>query len=198
LHRQQIYLVSPEHPCGAAWLANCFLELGILTYYSRYWQNMWRYTKGHYTLTPWHDYGKAWLPSLSAREYFRFDLELKVHFLHHWPHKRFAGAKIIFFDRDPLDAIHSAYRRFPGNISFNGFASILDAYTLLDQGEMNALFYRAWLSQSRVKRFRFEDYKADPVKTLSSVLEYSGGGLDIREGSGSRTDLEGEPIPPND
>lgn len=63
LHRQQIYLVSPEHPCGAAWLANCFLELGILTYYSRYWQNMWRYTKGHYTLTPWHDYGKAWLPS---------------------------------------------------------------------------------------------------------------------------------------
>ena len=174
MNKQKVYIVSPREPNGVSWLINCFLELGILTYNGRSWRNTWRRTNDGYSLVPWQTWTKMILPSLSVHERFRFDPGLEASWSHSWPGKLTAGAKIIYFDRDPADALYSLYKREAPAANFRAFVEALNYETLLDAAETNALFARTWLSDSRTRRFCFEDYKTDPERTLSSVLAYVG------------------------
>src|SRR6185312_2210146 len=91
------------------------LELGILTYFEHYnWRIMWQSAGGRYTLVPSKVWHKQLLPSLSARDHFHFDASFEVEWTHDWPHARSCKAKkIIFFERDPVDALYSGWKRDP-------------------------------------------------------------------------------------
>jgi hypothetical protein len=129
---------------------------------------------GRYTLVRRRAWHKQYLPSLSARDHFRFDASFEAEWTHEWPRTRICRAKkIIFFERDPVDALHSGWRRDPAG-NFRAYVEALDDQTLLDRAETHALFAHTWLRKSNVRRFRFEDYKTDPERTLSNILTYVG------------------------
>ncbi|OGV25846.1 MAG: hypothetical protein A3F18_02690 [Legionellales bacterium RIFCSPHIGHO2_12_FULL_37_14] len=170
--RRKIIIASPLEPCGATWLINCFLELGILTYRSPTWQNMWIQHGNHFMLSSREDVLKKWLPSLSVKQYFCFGREIEVEWVHEWPIKGFSDKQIIFFSRDPRDALYSRYKREAPKASFSEFVNFLDPALLLNKAEIHLVFTKLWCSHTRVQEFCFEEYKRDPEETLRSILAY--------------------------
>lgn len=170
----KIYLISPREPSGATWLINCFLELGLKTYRETL-GDMWVPARGGgYTLNPVENHLKKWLPILSARETFDFRDDIEVEWAHQWPTRRHAGHRIIYFVRDPRDAIFSRYRRESPDLSFEEFLDFPDPQTLHDKIDTWSMFNELWLQQPDVRAFRFEDYKSDARKTLEAILAYVG------------------------
>lgn len=168
--KRQILLISPREPSGATWLINCLLELGIKTYrYSP--RGMWREAgNGRYVLNAHEHILKKWLPALSAMDNFRFRDDVEVRWAHEWPTEMDRDKQIIFFVRDPRDAIYSRYKREAPEQSFDEFVRFPDPYTLLNKADNWSLYVMSWLALPDVAPVKFEDYKLDATGTLRKVL----------------------------
>ncbi len=170
----KIYLISPREPSGATWLINCFLELGIKTYRETLGEMWMPAAGGGHVLNPVENHLRKWLPMLSRQKVFHFRPDIEVEWAHHWPQRQHAGHRIVYFVRDPRDALFSRYRRESPDLSFQEFLDFPDPRTLLDKATNWCLFNEAWLSQPDIRAFRFEDYKQDARRTLEDVLGYLG------------------------
>ena len=169
----KIYIVSPQEPSGATWLINCFLELGIKTYRKEDSNWMWQLQKDNsYRLNPIENILKKWLPILSRKETHVFRKDIEVEWVHDWPRNRFKDSKIIYFVRDPRDAIYSRYKRSNSPLTFQEYVFFPDIYTLVNKIDTWVLFNKTWLNFINNKFFRFEDYKADASSLLSKILDY--------------------------
>lgn len=166
-------MASPREPCGATWLINCFLELGILTYRKSI-DNMWRREGGFAVLRSREYILKKWLPSLHHRATFTFRSDIEVEWVHEWPMRRLAEHKVIYFYRDPRDALYSRYKRESATIPFSEYLEIPEPSTLLNKVESNCLHTQCWMRHPNFRLFRFEDYKKDPEAALRDILEYIG------------------------
>lgn len=171
--KRKIFLVSPREPSGATWLINCFLELGIKTYRNPQ-NNMWLFSKGYFCLNPDENILKKWLPILSRKTQFSFNDDIEVEWTHEWPTSNFSQHQVVYFVRDPRDAIFSRYKRENPNQSYREFVEFPDVHTLLDKIDNWCVFNQYWLAFDHIKVFRFEDYKADAKGTLCSVLDSIG------------------------
>lgn len=176
-------VVSSELPCGAAWLANCFLELNIPV-----WQpwgiqikNEWqRLAPFHYqykaTKQPW----KQTLPALQYLREYHFEAAHAACFHHQWPLEYEKTRRLIFFVRDPRDALYSHWRRAihndPAfNLSFEAFVHSPYHHYPITFREYQLLFLKLWknhLHKSDHLIVRFEDYKMNARQTLCKVLEF--------------------------
>lgn len=170
----KVYLISPREPCGATWLINCLLTLGVKTYRSTIGEDMWLGERGTWTLNPEENILKKWLPILSEKSRFKFREDIEVEWAHIWPTTRVGGAKIIYFVRDPRDALFSRYKREAPQASFREFLDFPDVHTLMDKIDTWVLFNDAWLAQPRVQVFKFEEYKLDAFRTLSRAANALG------------------------
>lgn len=135
---------------------------------------MWVKERGSWVLNPIEEPLKKWLPVLSEARHLSFRDDLEVEWAHIWPTGKTANAKIIYFIRDPRDALFSRYRRESPDVTFKEFLDFPDGQTQLDKIETWNLFNESWLAQPDLMVFRFEDYKQDALATLRSVLEFSG------------------------
>ncbi len=171
---KKIFIVSPRAPSGLSWVNNCFLELGIRTYMSDLSgeDKMWIKDQGYYYLNPQLNDTKKWLPVLSKSEKFIFNSEIEAEWTHDWPTAKHDGHKIIFFIRDPRDALFSLYQRTGAKIKFSEFIRFLEPNTLLSVIENWYLFNQCWLSHKNLKVFRFEDYKINAHQTLGNILKF--------------------------
>jgi len=168
--RRKVYLVSPREPSGATWLINCLLELGVMTYrYSP--AGMWRQERGRWLLSPHERVLRKWLPALSDHASFAFREDVEVQWMHEWFTAEYAHDEVLYFVRDPRDALYSRYKREAPRLSYAEFAAFPDVYTLLDKVTNWWLYNMTWLTHPRLSVFRFEDYKADAAATLASVLD---------------------------
>lgn len=170
--RRKIIIASPQEPSGATWLINCFLELGVLIYRGPQWQNMWVKNNDQYTLSPKEDILKKWLPSLSTKKNFYFDQDVEVEWVHEWPTERFSDKQIIFFLRDPRDALYSRYKRESPYANFSDYVHFLDPALLLNKMEINLIFTKMWRLHPQCCVFNFEDYKTNSEITLRKILDY--------------------------
>lgn len=170
---RRVYLPSPREPSGATWLINCLLELGIRTFrYSP--DGMWRREKGRWLLNPHEQLLRKWLPALSDHDRFDFRDDIEVQWMHEWRSEKYTDSQIVYFVRDPRDALFSRYKREAPQLSFAEFAAFPDVRTLLDKVVNWKLFNEGWLSHPRLTVVRFEDYKADAGRTLRQVLHAMG------------------------
>lgn len=170
---RRIYLPSPREPSGATWLINCLLELGIRTFrYSPL--GMWHREKDRWVLSAHERLLRKWLPALSDHQSFEFREDIEVQWMHEWRSARHADAQILYFVRDPRDALYSRYKREAPQLGFAEFAAFPDVHTLLDKVVNWKLFNEAWLSHPRLTVVRFEDYKVDAEATLEKVLDAMG------------------------
>lgn len=167
--RRKIYLVSPREPSGATWLINCLLELGIKTYrYSP--QGMWRQEGGQWVLNPHERILRKWLPALTDHASFQFREDVEVQWTHEWFGDAHAESEVLYFVRDPRDALYSRYKREAPDLSYREFVAFPDVRTLLDKVSNWWLFNKTWLTHSRLHVCRFEDYKTDAAGTLRQAL----------------------------
>jgi hypothetical protein len=184
--RYTIDLVSPELPCGAGWLANCLIELGIPA-----WKPWNADDRGQWVDLGGYRYrhrldGSAWtrlLPALvDGREFvFRPGEALRVH--HVWPTAYPAAQRSILFMRDPRDALYSAWQRqrqlstIAPDVGFGAFCASRFHHYPVSWASYLLVFLR--VCQRAIDDFggrlvRFEDYRRDPAVTLVAVLEYLG------------------------
>ena len=176
-------VVSPELPCGAAWLVNCFLELNIPVW--RPWNietdNEWK------RLAPFHyqyaDSQQPWRQTLPALQYmreFQFNPEYAARVRHQWPVSYEKKRRLIFFVRDPRDALFSYWRRTMHNeanfsLSFENFVHSRYFHHPFSFREYLLLFFQLWkkyLSKSNHLIIRFEDYRSNAKQTLRKVLNF--------------------------
>ena len=124
-------IVSPQFPCGAAWLANALLELSIPI------RDLWgfdtaqewsRNADGTYTYTasrlPW----RQTLASLREGRSFNFREDISPRFSHDWPWQCGISKPVILMVRDPRDALYSEWRRHQRNLGLSStvpFVAIL-------------------------------------------------------------------------
>jgi len=167
---RKIILASPREPSGATWLINCFIELGIMTYRVSP-PSMWKKNGENYVLTGREQLLKKWLPALTDHDTFNFRDDVEVQWLHEWPSSKFSDCEVIFFVRDPRDAMYSRYKRENPAQSLRDFIEFPDVQTLLDKVDNWSFFNKCWLAHPKASVFRFEDYKKSAEKTLISILD---------------------------
>ena len=134
-----------------------------------------------YTLNPAETRLKKWLPILSSRQAFDFRKDIEIEWTHHWPTARHQAHRIIYFVRDPRDALLSRYRRESPEMAFGEFLDFPDPYTLRNKIDTWCLFNEVWLQQSNFRFFRFEDYKRDANRTIRDILHFVGIQAEERE-----------------
>ncbi|MET0229925.1 MAG: sulfotransferase domain-containing protein [Rhodanobacteraceae bacterium] len=180
--RYTIDLVSPEAPCGAGWLANCLIELGVPA-----WKQWNTDDRAH-----WIDLGDSrfryglagspWsrvLPSLvDGREFaFRAGEAVRVH--HVWPDAYPRADRTILFVREPIDALYSAWHRqrrlatIAPDLDFPAFCASRFHHYPVSWADYLLLFLRVWrraLREFGGTVIRFEDYRRDAAGTLASAL----------------------------
>lgn len=176
-------VVSPELPCGAAWLANCFLELNVPVW--RPWdieiENEWK------RLAPFHyqyaDVQLPWKQNLPALQYlreFHFKAEYAAFINHRWPFPYEQSRPLIFFVRDPRDALYSYWRRAKHNekdfnLSFENFVNSRYFHHPFSFREYLLVFLQLWRSRLEEQSHlivRFEDYRRNSQKTLIKILDF--------------------------
>lgn len=184
LQSPRFAVTSPELPCGAAWLANALLELGVPLW------NLWGFDTrrewfadscGGYQYVasdlPW----LQCLPSLVAGREFHFDERFLVTFSHGWPEDVSAESAVVLFVRDPRDALYSEWRRQARNggpTAGLGFAEFLKHPYYHHPFSFRDYLFRylhAWkqaLDGQRHLVVRFEDAKLDPAGTLGKVAQF--------------------------
>ncbi len=176
-------VVSPELPCGVAWLANCFLELNIPVW--RPWDleidNDWnRLAPFHYQYTDSQEPSKQTLPALQYLREFQFNPDYAPYFRHQWPISCKPKRRLIFFVRDPRDALFSYWRRTLHNetkfsLSFENFVHSRYFHHPFSFREYLLLFLQLWknhMSESDHLIVRFEDYRNNARQTLIRVLNF--------------------------
>ena len=179
-------VVSPELPCGSGWLGNCFLELGISLWKpwgldtSKKWERIgpfrYRYIQGPSPL-------QQTLPALVTGREFTFRPHPVPRFSHQWPLICPNQKRIVFFVRDPRDALYSEWRRQQANgrlaegTSFTAFLNSPYYHYPFSFRDYPLLFLRLWknvLGGQKHLVVRFEDYKADANATLKKVIKFLG------------------------
>jgi len=179
-------VVSPELPCGSGWLGNCFLELGIALW--KPWgldiQKKWeRLAPFHYRYVEGPSPLQQTLPALVTGREFIFRPHPVPRFSHQWPLICSGQKKIVFFVRDPRDALYSEWRRqqangrLPRNVGFPEFLTSRYYHYPFSFRDYLLLFLRLWktvLSKEKHLIVRFEDYKADAYATLKRVTRFLG------------------------
>lgn len=181
-------VVSPEFPCGSAWLANCLFELGVPAWH------LWGFdTRGEWTEQEAHvfRYTAAQLPwrqtlaSLTSGREFRFRQDLAARFSHECPWQIALGRRIVLMVRDPRDALYSEWQRhrrnlaLPESVSFPAFLTQPFFGGPIAMADMLWLHMKSWLVYrnalpARVYLLRFEDWKRAPVDQLRRVCEWIG------------------------
>jgi hypothetical protein len=180
---EDIHLVSPWAPSGVAWLLNALLELGVPIFRDSV-RPTWLPSAEGFTLSPHEDDLKRHLPSLSARDHFEFQTDLRLRWSHQWPRVANTSAPIILLVRDPGDALLSLYRRFHSDVSLSEFLSTPTRPMFATKGfepglppaDEWALFVMLWhrLMGQRGLLVRFEDLKRQPVVALRPIVQYLG------------------------
>lgn len=132
---------------------------------------MWLKRRDRFVLNPQETRLKKWLPVLSEERDFSFREDIEVEWAHYWPRKSIVNTKVIYFTRDPRDALYSRYRRESPDATFEEFLDFPDSFTLLDKIDTWCLFHEAWLQWSALSLYRFEDYKMNAPATLRAVLK---------------------------
>ena len=168
---KRIILASPREPSGASWLINCFLLLNIKTFRIED-KRMWRKQGAKYYLQPQEFKLKKWLPALSENSSFSFLDDIEVQWTHDWPRGEHLERKVIFFVRDPRDALFSRYKRENSDLNYEEFIEFPDTVTLLDKITNWKLFCLSWLEHPNISIARFEDYNEDPFGTLKRILDF--------------------------
>lgn len=172
---ERIILASPREPCGATWLINCLLVLGIKTYrVGPEGQEMWVKDSQGWQLDSRENILKQWLPVLSQQEYFEFSDRVEVQWLHEWPTDADWHHRVLYFIRDPRDAMYSRYRREGASLPFNDYLAFPDAFSLLGKIDHWRTFNESWMAHPNLKVVRFEDYKADALQVLRQTVEWIG------------------------
>lgn len=172
---ERIILASPREPCGATWLINCLLVLGVKTYRAGpEGQEMWVKGSQGWQLDPRENILKQWLPVLSQRQHFEFSNQLEVQWLHEWPTDADWHHRVLYFIRDPRDAMYSRYRREGASMPFNDYLAFPDAFSLLDKIDHWRAFNESWMAHPNLKVIRFEDYKADALQLLRQTVDWIG------------------------
>jgi hypothetical protein len=171
MNLRKIYLMSPREPSGATWLINCFLELGIKTY-RKTSPDMWIQHGDQFILSSHEEILKKWLPALWDHPKFNFSNAIEVEWAHEWPTEYHDKYKVIYFTRDPRDSLYSRYKRESPDQAFKEFILFPDVNTLLDKAHNWRLFNLSWMQHPNNQVFRFEDYKENPLKVLTNVLDF--------------------------
>lgn len=172
---ERIILASPREPCGATWLINCLLALGIKTYrVGPLGQKMWLKDSNGWNLDRREEVLKKWLPVLSQRKHFQFNDQLEVQWLHEWPTAADWQHRVMYFIRDPRDAMYSRYRREGASMPFKDYLDFPDAFSLLDKIDHWRAFNESWLEHPRMQVVRFEDYKANALQLLKQTMDWIG------------------------
>jgi hypothetical protein len=135
---------------------------------------MWLPDVRGWRLDPRENILKQWLPILSEQEYFYFGEEVEVQWMHEWPTDAEFGFRVLYFIRDPRDALYSRYRRERATLSFKEYLAFPDAFSLLDKIDHWIAFNEAWLAHPCIKVIRFEDYKADAFGVLKETVNWLG------------------------
>jgi hypothetical protein len=168
----KIFIISSREPNGATWLINCLLEIGIKTYRVTYGNSWIKNNDGTYSLNPQEDILKKWLPILSNKSKFNFRDDIEVEWSHEWPTVKHKNHKILYFIRDPRDTLYSRFKREKHNLTFSQFLKIPEPYTLLNKIDNLVLFNHLWVKHDSLFVCKFEEYKNDPFKLLSNILNY--------------------------
>lgn len=179
-------IVSPELPCGSAWLVNCLLELDVPVFkpwnanVPGEWEALGNY---HYRYASAEEPWQRSLPALQHGRRFHFLAQPVPRVQHVWPYFYPGTAKTIFFVRDPRDALYSAWRRQRGtnpvakDVDFAAFASGRYHHYPLTWSEYVLLFLRLWqaaLAEREYLVLRYEDYRHDAAATLHRAVEFLG------------------------
>jgi hypothetical protein len=181
---KKIYLASPVEPSGASWLINCFLELGIKVSHKPVVDNVWRQSDprpapehmwqrasdGGYSLHPKAELLKKWLPALTRLESFLFREDIEIEYVQNFPTPQHVGQTVLFFVRDPRDALYSMYRRMRPSLTYEAFLRFPNPDTLFDRPTHWRLFVESWLALAGENCFHFEAYKQDATVLLQRVL----------------------------
>ncbi|MEP7041456.1 MAG: sulfotransferase domain-containing protein [Dokdonella sp.] len=179
-------LVSPEVPSGAAWLANCLLELGVSV-----WKPWGSDDRAHWLSLGGlrHRYvggDNGWsrvLPALRDGREFAFRAQPCVRAHHAWPNAHPATRLTLLFVRDPRDALYSAWQRsrrldaIPPEQDFVAFCSSPFFHFPISRQDHLLLFLRVWrraLDSATGHVTRFEDYRRDPIGTLLAAQRHAG------------------------
>lgn len=181
-------IVSPQYPCGAAWLANAFLELqvplGHLWGFETHaeWEESSDggslYVAGH---LPW----RQTLASLHLGRTFQFQRDVRPRFTHAYPWQIHLCDRVVLMVRDPRDALYSEWRRHQRNeglsesLTFSEFLKQPFYAGPLSIVDMLWLHLRCWIAwqkafQNRVYLLRFEDWKRAPLRNLRTVSQWLG------------------------
>lgn len=172
-----ILLVSHKSPCGATWLLNALLAVGIQIFRnsSPGNQTFVANSDGSHSLHPAEMQLKAHFPALSENEKFFFDDDILVEWTHDFPSERKEmPGKIFIFVRDPRDSLYSYYKRRNALVDFETFLEGIDYKNGLNQIDSYAHFTRSWLAVPDIRIFRFEDFKLRPVEALQEFLSWLG------------------------
>ncbi len=181
-------VVSPQFPCGAAWLANALLELGVpigelwsfdtAHEWAREPDGSQRYVAEH---LPW----RQTLSSLTLGRRFVFNPDCATRFSHMFPwHVDFAP-RIVFMVRDPRDMLYSEWQRhrrnlaLPESVGFDEFTRQSFDGGPISNDDLLWLHLSCWMHHAdvrpgRVLWLRFEDWKHAPVQALADVCAWAG------------------------
>lgn len=181
-------VVSPELPCGAGWLGNCLLELGIPLWqpWDRPTNPLWqRVAQRGYRFIDRQDRISSWgqtLPALVAGRGFRFRDDIVPKFSHREKPLLPDHRPLILFVRDPRDALYSQWRRIlvrenAAHLEFDKFLH----QSFKGRAESCPGYLQRFLGnwQHQLARrphliIRFEQYKAGPATTLEGALAFLG------------------------
>jgi hypothetical protein len=181
------YVVSPIEPSGASWLLNCLLELDVKVGHKpcvdTVWrrsrprpgpEHVWQEAEGRFALRPKAALLRKWLPACSRHETFAFQRGLTVHYVQDLPEPHHRDEPVLYFVRDPRDAMFSMYRRVGPDMSCLEYVRFPDPRSLRGRIDHWGLHVRAWAEQPGVRFLRFEDYKRDAAAVLAQALDVLG------------------------
>lgn len=181
-------VVSPQFPCGAAWLANALIEMGV------HLRDLWGYdTEAEWCVEPdgRHRYVATHLPwrqtlaSLQVGRNYAFGEQVRPRFSHLFPWQFEPSAKLVYMVRDPRDALYSEWRRHQTNeglgadVGFEEFVRRPFFGCPASFADMLWLHLHCWAAMrdhlgSRMLVVRFEDWKRDPETALAAIARWMG------------------------
>lgn len=176
MNTEKIEIVSSYLPCGMSWILNCFLELNLCCFKGDSFDHIWSWSSEKYRLKNEYNYLEKHFPVLAERKEFIFNDSLHIRWSHDWPSVLHNNSKIIFFVRDPRDAMYSFWKR----ANVGRFDEFLEEpfdplpFTNLYQTE---LFFKAWkkfLSNKNHLIIRFEETKENPLIEMKKALVFLG------------------------
>lgn len=100
----------------------------------------------------------------------KFNGEIEFEWTHSWISPEDLDFETILFVRDPRASLYSRFKREEKFLNYEEYVRVLDSNTLLPRHQFLDLFYRSWLSNSKISVVKFEEYKGDDFKTLFDLL----------------------------